>query len=143
MSKISANLITKSIYRLIRTFVKSTQNSILWSWKYFYSLAPIFLVSTKCIDPWVLELVVSNITGKSMGKLYFVWFLFSWFKWTTKSVKIRTTRIIMISQYMYIRSVFTCRQFHCVHIYLALASNSLFTILFIDFIQYRSKIYQK
>jgi hypothetical protein len=41
-------------------------------------LAPIFLDSTKCIDPWVLEFVVSNTTGnKSMGKLYFVGFLFS------------------------------------------------------------------
>jgi len=28
-------------------------------------LAPIFVVSTKCIDPWVLEFVVSNITCKN------------------------------------------------------------------------------
>jgi len=33
--------------------------------KYFYSLAHIFVVSTKCIDPWVLEFVVSNITGNN------------------------------------------------------------------------------
>jgi len=29
---------------------------------------------------------------QSMGKLYFVGFLFSWFKWITKSTKIRTSR---------------------------------------------------
>ena len=33
------------------------------------------------------------------GKLYFIGFLFSWFKWTTKSTKIRAPRLIMISQY--------------------------------------------
>ena len=32
---------------------------------YFYSLTPIFVVSTKCIDPWVLEFVVSNITANT------------------------------------------------------------------------------
>jgi len=39
----------------------------------FIQFAPIFVVSTKCIDPWVLEFVVSNIIGDhQMGKLYFV-----------------------------------------------------------------------
>jgi hypothetical protein len=33
------------------------------------------------------------------GTLYFVGFLLLWFKWTTKSAKIRTPRLIMISQY--------------------------------------------
>jgi len=33
--------------------------------KYFYSLTPIFVVSTKCIDPRVLEFVVSNTTGNN------------------------------------------------------------------------------
>jgi hypothetical protein len=33
--------------------------------KLFYPLAPIVLVSTKCNDPWVLEFVVSNITGNN------------------------------------------------------------------------------
>jgi len=28
-------------------------------------LTPIFVVSTKCIAPWVLEFVVSNITGNN------------------------------------------------------------------------------
>jgi hypothetical protein len=28
-------------------------------------LAPIFVVSTNCIDPWVLEFVLSNITGNN------------------------------------------------------------------------------
>ena len=31
---------------------------------YFYSLAPIFVVSTKYIDPWVLEFMVSTIRAK-------------------------------------------------------------------------------
>jgi len=35
---------------------------------------------------------------QSMGKLYFVRFLFSWFKWTTKSAKTRNPWLIMISQ---------------------------------------------
>ena len=34
-------------------------------WKYFYSLASIFVVSTKCIDPWVLELLISNTRGNN------------------------------------------------------------------------------
>ena len=34
--------------------------------KYFYSLPPIFVVSTKFIEQWVLEFVVSNIiTGNN------------------------------------------------------------------------------
>ena len=36
---------------------------------------------------------------QSIRKFYFVGFLFSWFKWTRKSAKIRTSRLIMISQY--------------------------------------------
>jgi hypothetical protein len=28
-------------------------------------LAPIFVVSTKGIDPWVLEIVIANITGNN------------------------------------------------------------------------------
>jgi hypothetical protein len=68
---------------------------------YFSLLLSIFVVSAKCIDPWVLEFVVSNSTRQqSMRKLYFVGFQCSWFKWTTKSTKIRTLRLIMISQYI-------------------------------------------
>ena len=37
---------------------------------------------------------------QSMGKLNVVGFFFSCLKWTTKSTKIRTPRLIMISQYM-------------------------------------------
>jgi len=37
---------------------------------YFYSLAPTFVVSTKFIDPWVLEFVVSNITGNNQWENY-------------------------------------------------------------------------
>ena len=41
----------------------------------------------------------SNITGNNQWEnFYFVEFLFSWFKWTTKSAKIRTPPLIMISQ---------------------------------------------
>ena len=36
---------------------------------------------------------------QSMGKLYFVRLLFSWFKWTTKLAKIRTPRLIIILHY--------------------------------------------
>ena len=58
-------------------------------WKYFYSLVPIIVVST------------SNITGKNqVEKMYFVVsFLFSWFKWTTKSTNNRTRPLTIISQY--------------------------------------------
>jgi len=44
-------------------FISKTESFTLpILWKYFYSLAPIFMVSTKCIDPWVLEFMVSNTT---------------------------------------------------------------------------------
>jgi hypothetical protein len=47
------------------------------------------VVSSKCIDPWVLELKVSkHYKQQSIGKLDFIGFLFSWFKWTTKSAEI-------------------------------------------------------
>ena len=53
--------------------------SLTIMWTYFYSLAPIFVVSakcidswdlefvvyTKCIDSWDLEIVVSNTTGNN------------------------------------------------------------------------------
>jgi len=52
-------------------------------------LAPIFVISTKCIDPRVLEFVVSNITGNNQWENWIsLDFLFSWCKWTTKSAKI-------------------------------------------------------
>ena len=38
-------------------------NRILW--KYFYWLAPIFVFSTKCIDPRVFKFVVLNLTGNN------------------------------------------------------------------------------
>jgi hypothetical protein len=34
-------------------------------WKYLYSLAPIFVVSAKYIDPWVFEFVLSNSTDNN------------------------------------------------------------------------------
>jgi hypothetical protein len=51
------------IIKLIGRGKLSTNIYILW--KCFYSLAPIFVVSTKCIDPWVLEFMVSNTTGNN------------------------------------------------------------------------------
>ena len=42
---------------------------------------------------------LKNYRQQSKGKLYFVGYLFSWFKWIMKSAKIRTPRLIMISQY--------------------------------------------
>ena len=33
--------------------------------KYFYSLTPIVVVSTKCSHPWVLAFLVSNTTGSN------------------------------------------------------------------------------
>ena len=38
--------------------------------KYFHSLAPNFMVSIKCIDPWILEFVVLNITGNKQWDNY-------------------------------------------------------------------------
>ena len=35
--------------------------------KYFYSLASIFVISIEYSDPWVLEFVVSNITGNNLN----------------------------------------------------------------------------
>jgi hypothetical protein len=68
-------------------------------WKYFYSLTPIFVLSTKCINPWVLEFMVSNTKGNSQWEN-----CISWFKWTTKSTEIRTPQVIMISQYYILSS---------------------------------------
>jgi len=33
--------------------------------KVLYWLGPMFVVSAKCIDPWVLEFVLSNYTGNN------------------------------------------------------------------------------
>jgi hypothetical protein len=51
------------IIKLIGRGKLSTNIYILW--KCFYSLAPIFVVFYKCIDPWVLEFVVSNTTDNN------------------------------------------------------------------------------
>ena len=63
-------------------------------WKYLYSLAQIFMVSTKWSDPLVLEFVVSNTASNSQWENGILWFM-----WTTKYTKIRPPRCIMISQY--------------------------------------------
>lgn len=67
--------------------------------KYFYSLTPIFVVSTKRNDTWVLA---SSITGNNQwDNCISLDFLFSWLNWTMKSAKMRTSRLIMIGQYMW------------------------------------------
>lgn len=38
--------------------------------KVFLSLAAISVISTKCIDPWVLDIVVSNTTGNNQWGNY-------------------------------------------------------------------------
>jgi hypothetical protein len=45
----------------------------------------------------LFQTVMATVNGKN---IYFVEFLFSWLKWTTKSAKIRTSWLLMISQYM-------------------------------------------
>ena len=58
------NSIVRSTCNTCRMYIK--MKSIIWILcKYFYSLAPIFVVSTKCIDPWDLEFVVLNTTGNN------------------------------------------------------------------------------
>ena len=47
--------------------LKVTLNTNKLLLKYFYLLAPIFVVSAKGIDPWVLEFMVSNTTGNKWG----------------------------------------------------------------------------
>jgi len=67
-------------------------------WKYFCSLAPVFVISTKCSDPWVLEFVVSSTIGNSLWEhcisLDLNVFSFERTTKSTKSTKIRTARLI-------------------------------------------------
>jgi hypothetical protein len=66
-----------------------------------FSLVPIFLISTKCIDSWLLEFVVSIITCNNQWEnCISLEFDFCGFKWTTKSAKLRTPRLIMMSHYI-------------------------------------------
>lgn len=44
--------------------------------KYFYSLAQIFVVSTKGRDPWVLEFMVSHVTDSNQWES---WILLDFF----------------------------------------------------------------
>jgi hypothetical protein len=48
----------KKIWNYNKIKSKVYMNVLLW--KYFYLLASVFVVSTKRIDPWVLEFMVSN-----------------------------------------------------------------------------------
>jgi hypothetical protein len=53
----------KKIWNYNKIKSKVYMNVLLW--KYFYLLASVFVVSTKRIDPWVLEFMVSNTTGNN------------------------------------------------------------------------------
>jgi len=57
--------------KITQTFTFPNDTVILW--KYFYSLARIFMVSTKCIDPWVLELWFHTLQTTINGKIVFRW----------------------------------------------------------------------
>ena len=60
-----------------------------------------FMVSTKCIDPWFLEFVVSNITGNSQWENCITLdFYFRGLSEPRNQRKIRTPQVIMISQYI-------------------------------------------
>ena len=66
----------------------------------FYSLAPIFVVSTKCIDLWVLEFVVLNITDNNQWENSMsLDFNSRGLSVPRNPPKIRNPRLIMISQY--------------------------------------------
>ena len=70
-------------------------------WKYFYSLAQYLWFLQK---QWPLRFLNSGfqtLQATISGKIVFRWILFSWFKRTTKSTKIRTSRLLMISQYLF------------------------------------------
>ena len=58
------NCIVRSTCNTCRIYIKM-KSIICILWKYFYLFAPIFMVSTKWIDPWDLEFVVLNITGNN------------------------------------------------------------------------------
>ena len=60
------DFLQKNKSRKLDKFFNSCLLYILW--KYFYSLAFIWLVSTKCVDPWVPILVVSSTTGNRQWK---------------------------------------------------------------------------
>ena len=48
-----------------------------------------------------LNLGFQTLQTAISGKIVFRWILFSWFKRTTKSTKIRTSWLLMISQYLF------------------------------------------
>jgi hypothetical protein len=60
---LSHNVDDLMLYRVHLAWVGFELIEILWN--IFYSLAPQFVDSAKCIKPWVLEFVVSNITGNN------------------------------------------------------------------------------
>jgi hypothetical protein len=50
---------------------------------------------------WYMGSSFKHYRQQSMGQLHFLGFLFSWLNWTMKSAKMRTSRLIMIGQYMW------------------------------------------
>jgi hypothetical protein len=76
-------------------------------------LAPIFVVSTKRIDLWVLEFMVSNITGNNRWThCISLDFYFRGWSGPKQSAKIRTPRLIMISPYYFFCLIFCILYFH-------------------------------
>jgi hypothetical protein len=96
----TSNQMLKSMYVKSSMTCKETCASKSFKlWKYFYSLAPIFVVSTKCIDPWVLSFVVSNITDNNeWGNCIPLDFYFRGLNGPRNQQKIGTPWLLMISQ---------------------------------------------
>jgi cellulose synthase/poly-beta-1,6-N-acetylglucosamine synthase-like glycosyltransferase len=68
---VSVDILGKYFYSLAHIVVVSTKCIDPWVLEFVVSIKCIdpwvleLVVSTKCIDPWVLEFVVSNITGNN------------------------------------------------------------------------------
>ena len=70
--KLEKDIWHTSSINLIEQYLNNI-NWLCWNWKktqiialkYCYLLTPIVVVSTKCIDPWVLKFVVLNTTDNS------------------------------------------------------------------------------
>jgi hypothetical protein len=83
------NLIYKTtdICSIFNADLSFSRNQFLW-----------FLQISLILCSWICGF--KHYRQQSMGKFYFVWFLFLWVKWTMKSAKIRIPQLIMISQYV-------------------------------------------
>jgi hypothetical protein len=102
MSKVSYH-IKKLIFILwtwhlhVWSSIKTSSSDTFIRWHQF----SLFVVFTKCLDPRVLEFVVSNITSnKQWENCISLDFYYRSLSAPAKSVKIRTPRLIIISQYI-------------------------------------------